>query len=176
MPKQKEISKNDKKLLEEVKKNTLALEEVKNMYQSFDNADNIISDKASGIFSSSSLILTLFGTLQIALINTGQSLYYKIGLVLIVIMYIVLVILILWVIAPKKFRTAFVADKEGVEKAILSKNSYNEAILQLIINYLARIDTNKLTIDRKAQVLSICNILFGTLMIFIAILSLFSIG
>jgi hypothetical protein len=158
----------------DLEKASLALDEVRSFYQKNDADADHMDEKAASLLSSSSLILTLFGVMQIVLIKPTQTIVYQIMLGFIFLLFLALVGLVLYVQVPRKRKTVFVENWEGVEKAILNKKSEKEAIEQLIANYLDRINKNQAINEEKAKWLHIASIIFAGLMAMIVLLSMFS--
>lgn len=125
----------------QLKKESLALQETKEMYTHLMDAIDSLTNKATALLENSGLILTMFGVLQIALLQAGQSDWYKIGLGLVVLFYLITIALLLWVLHPKGYRMVFVADWEGIDNAIRN-HTLEGATTQLLSNYLARIQHN----------------------------------
>jgi len=151
----------------------LALHEVKEIHVQVLNAVEALSSKATALLSNSGMILALFGVLQIALLEPGQPGWYKIGLALIVILYIAVVILLLIVLAPKDYRLTFVADWDGVDNAI-RLHSLEQATTQLLSNYLARIQHNTAIHHRNIVCYQYATRLFGSIVTLLVVLSLFA--
>jgi hypothetical protein len=161
--------------MDELQNAKLALDEVRLLYQKHDADSNHIDNKAGSILTGASLILTLFGVLQISLSRDIQSLLYKIMLVVLFILFLGMVVLLMRILSPKEFRTVFKEDWEGVEKAILLKETEEEAALQLVSNYLERIQHNKKIIEGKARQLQWLTRLFAAQMVIIVGLSLYAV-
>jgi hypothetical protein len=153
-------------------KEKLALEEVKQLYNQINEARNILDEKAMSLLSNTSLILTLFGVLQIALVKDPQPVIYKIGLAIVVFLYFTLACILLWILRPQGYRGAFEATWAGVKKAILHLES-QDAIYQLISNYFARIRENKAINVGKKKWLQKAMIIFSVIMLLLICLSLF---
>jgi len=143
------------------------------LYQKFDNDTSQLDAKAGNILSSSSLILTLFGILQITLLHSSHSIIYQILLCSVFVLFLALVIFVLLAVTPQGYKTVFDENWDGVEKAILNKSNNREAIMQLIGNYLDRINFNKNINRQKAISLRKSTVLFAILMVLIVSLSLF---
>ncbi len=153
-------------------KEELALSEIKQIYDQVYSAGDILDNKAMSLLSNSSLILTLFGVLQVALITEPQPLVYKIGLVAVFVLYLVLVGFTLWTFRPQDYRGAFKATWKGVDEAILDLEM-PDAINQLIANYLDRIEKNKAIIKQKSDRLKKTEYIFFSIMALLLVLSLF---
>ncbi|GEM_PF-4729695 len=154
-------------------KETLALQEIKEMYAQGMDAVEVLANKATSLLANSGLILTLFGILQLALLKLGQPVWYQIGLALVIGLYAAAVILFLIVLAPRNYRMAFVADWEGVDKAILKLDA-EKVLLQLMANYLERIQHNDSIHHRNVVCYQWAIRLFGITTILLVALSLFA--
>lgn len=153
------------------KKETLALQEIKEMYAQGMDAVEVLANKATSLLANSGLILTLFGILQIALLKIGQPVWYQIGLALVIGLYTVAVILFLVVLAPCDYRMAFVTNWEGVDKAILKLDD-EKVLLQLMANYMERIRHNDAVHHRNVVCYQWAIRLFGITTILLVALSL----
>ena len=102
-------------------KEELALNEVRLLYQKYDADANQIDNKAANLLSSSSLILTLFGVLQIPLLNLSQPLGYKILVAITLIAFFGVIVSTILTLKPQGYKTPFKEDWTGVENAILKK-------------------------------------------------------
>ena len=165
-----EITLTGKKTMEEEAKKELALKEVYHIYTRYDADATQLDTKVGGLLSSSSLILTLFGVLQLNLVNNAQPKLYQELLILVVVLYLTLVVLTLLALIPQGYKTVFQENWEGVNKSILQPD---DPTIQLIANYLDRIKYNKGINDRKAKLLKIATIVFALLIVLIVIMSLF---
>lgn len=156
------------------KRAELALEEIRKIYNQHDDDTSIIDGKARDLMANSSLILTLFGVLQIALVKPDQSIVYKIGLGLSIIIYLsMLAVIMFGVLRIRSYKTVFVPSREGIYNAILGKKNYKKAVLQLIGNYVDRIQDNQLQNTKKSKYLTIASWMFVVDISLLVFLSMF---
>ena len=159
--------------MDDVIKEKLALEEMRMLYQKYDLDANQLDSKAANLLSSSSLIITLFGLLQLTLLNHSQVIIYQILLVALFVLYSLLVVMVLIVLLPQKYKTLFEENWEGIEKAILHQKDEKSALMQVISNYLGRVQHNQKINRNKARKLKWITWIFATQMVLVVILSLF---
>lgn len=133
----------------------------------------VLANKATALLSNSGLLLTLFGVLQIALLESNHPDWYKAGLLLVFGLYIITVILLLAVLAPGNYQMAFVADWNGVDHAIRD-HSPEDALVQLLANYLGCIQHNDAVHHRNIVRYKWAVRLFGFTVILLVALSLFA--
>ena len=127
----------------------LALEEMRsfNSFQ-FDSGDSL-DQKGSSLFSSASLILTLITTIVVS-IGWGQPRdpAYWIALGVASLLYLVMTIVFLLNIGPRKYLTALAADREVIAREIIDREG-EEAVLALIAGYVEAIGHNQQVNDSK---------------------------
>lgn len=149
----------------------LALEEMRQMYQQVSQAGDALDNKASSMLDNASLILGLFGVLQITLFKQGQSPLYQIMLALIVILYLLMVALSMNAITPRIFRTPIKADWDVLSEHLLIKKE-RDATLKLISGYVEQIEYNKVQNERKAKRVQWAMIIFFTIIFLLLVLSI----
>jgi hypothetical protein len=153
-------------------KEKIALEEAKEMYRAIYANGDILDKKATALLSNSSLILTLFSVLQISLIEDEQTISYKIGLAIVVALFLSLVIIILCIIRPKKYHLVFEFTWNGIVETILDQKKSN-VFYQLISNYIDRIQHNEKINRKKSKWLNIATYLFSSIILMMIFLSLY---
>ena len=160
--------------MDDLAKEKMVLVEMHLLYRKYDTDADHLDTKASYLLSSSSLIITLFGLLQLTLLKQPQPILYQILLGGLFLLFFLLIGAVLKVLFPKKYKTVFEENWDGVEKSILHQNDEKAAIMQVIGNYLDRIQHNKNINDKKALLLRWATWFFVTQMVLIVFLSLFS--
>jgi len=152
-------------------KEKLALEEIKQIHECIYEIGDTLDGKAMSLLSNSSLILTLFGILQINSNLEEQSVLYYIGLGSVIALFLFLVGIVMHMIVPKKYRLAFEATWKGIEKAILHQDE-PDVYYQLIANYLSRIQNNKEINLKKDKWLRIATGVFIAIIVLMVSLSI----
>src|SRR5438034_157728 len=82
----------------------LALEEMRRAFHEHSTASDVLDQKSSALLSSASLILGLFGILQLTLLKPGQSPWYWAGLGVAVLLYIGMIVLSTNALIPRSFK------------------------------------------------------------------------
>lgn len=150
---------------------TLALQEVKEMYAHIQAAIELLASKAMALLQGSAILLTLFGMLQIELLKQGQPLWYQIGLVLTIVIYATTVVLLLHVLAPQTYRMAIDADWDTLG-SVIRNHTLEHATTQLISNYMDCIQHNDIIHHRNVQRYKWATRLFGIVVVILVGLSL----
>jgi hypothetical protein len=127
----------------------LALDEVRslNSFQ-FDSGD-ALDQKGSSLFGSASLILTLITTIVVS-IGWGdtQVPLYWIALGVASLLYLIMTVVFLVNIGPRKYKTPLVADRDVIGREILDREG-EEPILALVGGYIDAIEHNQDVNDAK---------------------------
>jgi hypothetical protein len=89
------------------------------------------------------------------------------------VLYLALVICVLKLLRPRQFKAAFKATWDGVNGAVLNHDP-KDAIMQLISNYLARIEHNKNLNENDACLLYWATRIFIALVFLMVVLTLFA--
>lgn len=152
----------------------LALKELKEQYNLTISFAVELDSKARAILSSASLILTLFGALNLAL--PGQTSgsapdYYLYAIVAIFAVYLVLLVSTLFALLPDVYKTPFPATKKETERVILQQESILDAQYQLIVNYIGIINDNQFVNNRKALASTVSIVFFALLVVLLITVS-----
>lgn len=128
----------------------LALEEMRRAYQEYSTASDVLDQKSSALLQSASLILALFGLLQLTPLKAGQSVVLWIGLGVAVVLYVALLILSTDALSPRDYELPIKADRDVVTSAILV-NLPRDAVMTVLSGYVARIPHNRRLNEEKAK-------------------------
>ena len=146
-------------------KRELALEELRRQYSQIDSDADVIDQKSKDLVANSSIVLTLFAGLQATIFTYDKAPAYYLGLAFILVLFVIMLALIIYIIRPQSYATPFEATNKSVKDTILGQKSDNDAVEQLIVNYIARIQNNAAIIEKKAKYLGYAYSLFVGIMI-----------
>ncbi|MCW5838633.1 MAG: hypothetical protein KIT29_01845 [Anaerolineales bacterium] len=143
----------------------LALEELRGIYNRVKETSDVLDGKASALIENSSIVLTVFTGFQAVMrgstdVDTqlGPSLFLPYAL------FFMMLAVLLFSLRPQVYKLPFIPDLNGVSRAILSKRSYKQAVLQLVVNYQARIEHNQGVNNKKVQFLNFAYCIFIVIM------------
>lgn len=154
----------------------LALTEMRQAYQNCNATTDNLDRKAIALLSSASLILALFGILQLKPFDRGQTDLYWVVLSTALVLYFVMLGLCAYVIAPRRYNTPIKADKEVLGGSILCKPP-REAVMTLLSGYVEQIQHNRLSNQKKAfPIKCACGCLAGLVLALVALSVIQSLG
>lgn len=149
----------------------LSLKELRRYYDLLcDNADRI-DQKASWLLNSSSIIVGLFGMLQLTLLHSGQICIYWVGVVLLLLAYIGLILTCVRILSPRPYKFPITAKWEAISNDILEKET-DEAYATAISSYLEHILNNRQINEGKARDLRTAAFILTFIIVLLVILGL----
>jgi hypothetical protein len=128
----------------------LALTEMRQTYQNCNATSDNLDQKSTALLSSASLILGLFGVLQLETFKAGQSPVYWFMLIVAVALYIGMLVLCTNSIMPRDYMTPIKSDWNVLGEYILAK-APRDAVLTLLNGYVTQIPRNRQQNDAKAE-------------------------
>jgi hypothetical protein len=127
----------------------LTLEEMRRSFDDYSMSASELNRKGNSLLGSGSLVVSLFGFLQLNLLQEGVSISYAIGLVLLILLYILLIIFSTSAILPKRYMNPISADLDLIGNEIL-RQSKSYAYKKVIASYVEQIHHNQAINDRKS--------------------------
>lgn len=149
----------------------LALEEMRLAFQEHSNASNVLDQKASVLLNSASLILGLFGILQLTLPKAGQSPLYWIAIMLALALYLGIILISTNALLPRTYQAPIRADWNVLSENILMLEP-RDALLKLLSGYVEYIPQNRKLNKQKACRIRIAAWLLAFIIIILVLSSL----
>jgi len=149
----------------------LALEEMRRSFSEYKKAADVLDQKVNTLLNTASLVIGLFGLLNIRLLENGQPAYYWVGFIVVVLLYLSMIALCTNALQPAEYMNPIKADWDVVHDNILIL-SPKEAVLKMISGYIEYIPHNKRVNEIKAKKVRISTWLFGIIVVLLFTLSL----
>lgn len=147
----------------------LALEELRRAYDIQNSANDLIDQKAAGVLGNASMILGLFGLLQLTLLRDGQPALYQAGLLVILGLYATLIVLVAATLYPNTFKTPIKADWDVVWQSVLGQAD-NDADLSMISGYIDTVQALRAINARKSVYARAAHIMLPAIVVGILLL------
>jgi hypothetical protein len=148
----------------------LVIEELRRSFELNDNSSNVLDQKANSILSNTSVIIGIFMTLHIAIINYPKTIYYWIGIIVLMMLYFMLVLLCTSAFWPTDYKRPIKINWETISMDILDNKKKNIPE-RLISSYINSINYNKLKNERKVVRIRISSFVMFLLVCIIGIIS-----
>jgi hypothetical protein len=148
----------------------LSLIELRRLYDKYDHDNEHIDSKAISLLSSSGLIVTILSILLTQKwFDSGVT---KTFLIITLFVFMILILMILLSLMPRRYRTLFICSEEGLDRMIFNHEKSGDALRTVISNYIHRIQYNENLNVVKARFLLVSNILFTISIILLCIMLL----
>jgi len=151
----------------------LALEEMRRLLDEHSKSSDMLDRKAMTLLGSASFIISLFGLLQLRLISGAQPDAYRLGIVVVVILYIILVFLTTNALKPRKYRSPIAPEWDVISENIFEKES-KDALFTMVSGYIESINCYENHTAEKARLIRIASWCLSFIVLLLFILSLFT--
>jgi len=150
----------------------LALDEMRREYDAIDRSADALDSKANHLIANSSLVFGLIATLQLSLLKPdGQPMYYWLGLIVAIGLYVVMILLATGVRSPRPYITPIRADWDEIARTLLQWES-TDATNNMTMGYVNQIKHNLELNRTKAVRLQVAVWIFPFTVVLMILLSL----
>lgn len=148
----------------------IVLEELRRAFDNLSDANNSLDTKLYNILSLSSLIVSLVGTLQVAIFQQKLGTWFWVPIGLVTILYIAMFALILRALAPKTHLSPISTNWDEMNRVYFGKNE-NAILTQMISDHLAFMETiTKINLHKATTLRRTSLLLFSIVLILVAML------
>lgn len=160
--------------LDDLRRELLALEELRRAYDAIGDSSDILDRKAGELLGAGSLITGLFAALQIRLIEEGQSPLYWMGVALVFLGFLSLIVLCTGAFRARErvYKLPIRPEWNTVVVNVLMKTP-KEAVLKMIRSYTEYIPYNQELNTRKDKRVRAASFLLAGIVAVLLVLSVF---
>jgi ABC-type uncharacterized transport system permease subunit len=164
---------NNREISSDLERLKLSFAEMKDYFDFLSDATDKLDSKLLSLFSSLSIILTLFGTIGIDFSNKMHWIDICL-LVLLIFIFLLFCLIIYLGLIPKKYSYPFDGTLEGIENNFLNKETLSDIYEQMIANYAHQLSLHSDVNYSKSINLKFAYVLYLFELVVIIIMALFS--
>jgi hypothetical protein len=146
----------------------LALDEQRRAFDKVDSSADALDQKLQALFGSASLIISLIGTLQIAILRDTAGVLFWVILGVVALLYSVMVIIILVGLQPLEYYEPTFSNWNTLDARLFHKPERDAVLLQIAL-YLDYIELNKEINNGKIAKIRWAAGLFGLILLILLV-------
>lgn len=155
-----------------IEKAQIVLEEMRRMFELVETNTRTLDEKSNNLLSNSSIILTLFGAIQLSIPEGEIPKIVTIGLMVLLILFVFLVIFLFKATKPRNYQTPFAADWEDIDSALHTYKSLEDTLDHVSSRYRNKIVYNEELNANKVKKYKCAYILYIVMIIIMVGLSI----